>query len=138
MRKSFITFLLLFPGLGCFAQIERRSDVMLSVASADAFYISLECYDIKDKEKVDAHAFALPKNGAGLGLDSVSIVITSKKVRDTLFTGGHNMAGTEKYFRSNKLHFVVSRRGYETLEQDFNLNSNMEMLRIFLKKKENE
>lgn len=122
MKKYLLVALFELIGIVCCAQVVRKEGVSVSIASPDISCISFDCFVQKDE--------------ATNPIDSVTIIISSKTARDTINTKNENFAFTDKLFRSKKLHFTVSRRGYETIEQDFITNSNVENLLVFLKKED--
>ena len=88
-------------------------------------------YDARmlDKEmlRVDKSLYAL---------DSAVIFINTNKIFETLDTGSDNEAFSVTPFRSRHIHISVKRAGYHDFESDWAMRDNLQILEIFLTRKQ--
>lgn len=122
--------LLMAVSLSVSAQVVERKNI--SVTYEGMTVVTMACVDT-DK--------LLPENSKSLYsdfyIDGARIEISSKKAADILYTE-NGLAFSTKAYRSKTLHFVVSKEGYETLEQDLEISSLSPSLYIFLTKKQED
>lgn len=122
--------LLMAVSLSASAQVVERKNI--SVSYEGMTVVAMSCLDaerlLPENSKKDEPDFYI---------DGARIEISSKKAADTLYTE-NGLAFSTKAYRSKTLHFVVSKEGYETLEQDLEISSLSPSLYIFLTKKQEE
>ena len=122
--------LLMAVSLSASAQVVERKNI--SVSYEGMTVVAMSCLDaerlLPENSKKDEPDFYI---------DGARIEISSKKAADTLYTE-NGLAFSTKAYRSKTLHFVVSKEGYETLEQDLKISSLSPSLYIFLTKKQED
>lgn len=122
--------LLMAVSLSASAQVVERKNI--SVTYEGMTVVAMSCLDAER---------LLPENSKkadpAFYIDGARIEISTKKAADTLYTE-NGLAFSTKAYRSKTLHFVVSKEGYETLEQDLKISSLSPSLYIFLTKKQED
>ena len=130
MKIIIILWTLFFVCFPTSAQVVERKNI--SVSYEGMTVVAMSCLDaerlLPENSKKDEPDFYI---------DGARIEISSKKAADTLYTE-NGLAFSTKAYRSKTLHFVVSKEGYETLEQDLEISSLSPSLYIFLTKKQEE
>lgn len=121
--------LLLFLSIICKGQIRENPDV--KTRAPGMHFILIDTYDARILEEKKPWKYK-----SVYALDSVTIVLKSKKVEETFCTGEGNQWGTTTDFKSGKLQITAFRAGYDTLSTVWKMTDTCQQLEVFLKKKE--
>lgn len=120
---------LLICSVLCNAQIKERKSVNISLGGH--WGISMHCFDA---EMLAEENHAVPSEK--FQIDSVTIKIVSPKVTEELNTEDAYSTVSTTNFKSKELKFIVSRKGYRTLEEVWKVTTTTPVLDIFLTKDE--